>query len=423
MVQPTANEQLMLELVNRARLDPAGEAKRLGIKLNQGLSSGTITAAPKQPLAMDMDLLQAARGHSAWMLDHDVFSHTGAGGSDPGSRMADAGYHFTGNWIWGENISWFGTTGTLDLTSMIVNQYERLFDSPEHRENILLGAFRQIGIGQEKGVFDAGTKYHTSMVTQDFARSGSKVYVTGVMYDDKDGNDFYSVGEGDSHIRVKTHGHSTHTLSAGGYQIKAAKGFVKVTFDNDIAFKVATSHGNAKVDLVDGSILDSSASLKILKGVDHARLLGIGNNNLTGSNHGDWLEGNAGDNHLRGRGGADRLDGGKGRDTLIGSAGSDVLNGGEGNDRLDGGGGNNQLTGGGGHDTFIFKDGLAYDVVEDFQVGQDKLDFTDFFASAAQALAAAADDGSGHAVFDLGGGAHVELAGVSVSHLSVSDFI
>jgi hypothetical protein len=46
----TAAEQLQLELINRARLDPVAEAARLGIDLNEGLAAGTISAAAKQPL-------------------------------------------------------------------------------------------------------------------------------------------------------------------------------------------------------------------------------------------------------------------------------------------------------------------------------------------------------------------------------------
>ena len=47
----TAADQYILELVNRARLDPAGEAARLGIDLNEGLAAGTISATPKDPYA------------------------------------------------------------------------------------------------------------------------------------------------------------------------------------------------------------------------------------------------------------------------------------------------------------------------------------------------------------------------------------
>ncbi len=47
----TGYSQLLIELVNRARANPAGEAALYGINLNQGLPAGTITPTPKQPLA------------------------------------------------------------------------------------------------------------------------------------------------------------------------------------------------------------------------------------------------------------------------------------------------------------------------------------------------------------------------------------
>ncbi len=39
MTTMTEYEHLMLELVNRGRLDPLGEAARYGISLNQGVAS------------------------------------------------------------------------------------------------------------------------------------------------------------------------------------------------------------------------------------------------------------------------------------------------------------------------------------------------------------------------------------------------
>src|SRR4030095_5685138 len=102
-VAQNAYEQYMLELVNRARLDPAAEAALYGVNL------GTISATSKQPLAANDLLLVAAENHSQWMLDTDTFSHTGAGGSDPGDRMAAAGYTFTRGWGWGGNIARQGT--------------------------------------------------------------------------------------------------------------------------------------------------------------------------------------------------------------------------------------------------------------------------------------------------------------------------
>jgi uncharacterized protein YkwD len=147
MSEPTAAlDQYLIELINRARMDPAAEAARLGIDLNQGLSQGQITTAPKQPLAFDPNLTDSARGHSKWMLDKDVFSHTGVSGSDPGDRIEAAGYKLAGDWRWGENISWRGSAGTAeDQVESIKLQNDALFKSPGHRVNILQDDFREIG--------------------------------------------------------------------------------------------------------------------------------------------------------------------------------------------------------------------------------------------------------------------------------------
>src|SRR5688500_11676554 len=92
---PTANEVLLVELINRARANPAAEASRLGIALNEGVpAEDTISTAAKQPLAINPYITDAARKHSQWMIDNDTFSHTGAGGTSPHQRMANAGYSF-----------------------------------------------------------------------------------------------------------------------------------------------------------------------------------------------------------------------------------------------------------------------------------------------------------------------------------------
>src|SRR6056297_3419162 len=89
-----AQEQYFLELLNRARLDPASEAARQNIDLNRDLAAGTITTDAEQPLAANALLQLAAKDHSIWMLDADVFDHTGPNGSDPGDRILAAGYEF-----------------------------------------------------------------------------------------------------------------------------------------------------------------------------------------------------------------------------------------------------------------------------------------------------------------------------------------
>lgn len=64
--------------------------------------------------------------------------------------------------------------------------------------------------------------------------------------------------------------------------------------------------------------------------------------NVVGSNFGDTLRGDFGDNVLTGNGGKDVLIGFNGDDELLGGAGRDILNGGNGADVLDGGSGIDQ---------------------------------------------------------------------------------
>lgn len=90
----SAAEQLLIEMINRTRLDPLGEAALFGIDLNEGLSAFRLDGSARQVLAPNALLHDASDTHGAWMLATDTFSHTGAGGSSPGARMAEAGYDF-----------------------------------------------------------------------------------------------------------------------------------------------------------------------------------------------------------------------------------------------------------------------------------------------------------------------------------------
>lgn len=328
MAELTAHEQLLLELVNRARLDPAGEAVRYGIDLNQGLAAGTITATPKQVLAPNPTLATAAQNHSQWMLDSDVFSHTGEGGSDPDDRMRGAGYSFTGSWRWGENISWRGTSGTLNLTANIASHHEGLFKSAGHRQNIL-GDFREIGVGVRTGDYQG---YSASMATEDFAKSGTGQFVTGVAYFDANGDKFYSIGEGRGGVRMDARLQSSgavttvNTASAGGYAAKLASGAYELTFSGggiSAAMGIAVSLGtlNIKVDVVAADGLATNVSATLTGAGRSLTLLGIENVNGTGNGQANQIFGNKGANELNGAGGADTLSGGTGNDLFVVKAG------------------------------------------------------------------------------------------------------
>lgn len=215
----------MLELVNRSRADPLAEARRLGIDLNQGLVFGTISADPKPPLAFQPELIDAARTHSDWMLEQDVFSHDGVNGTTPGDRMRRAGYLFSGSWSWGENIAWMGSIGAIATAQAVAGEHDSLFRSPGHRVN-LCGDFDEIGIGARTGIFTRnGTGFQAVMTTQNFARSESTPgpLLVGVVYRDVDGDGAYSPGEGLPGVSVipDSGGYLAFTSGSGGYAVPA----------------------------------------------------------------------------------------------------------------------------------------------------------------------------------------------------------
>lgn len=322
MSDMTPQEQLMLELINRARMDPTGEAKRFGISLNEGVANGDkISKAPKQVLAGNDDLLEAANSHSDWMLDKDKFQHeeTGGGGTgkDPQDRMIAAGYNFNAPSASGENISFRGSSGPINETQMIIQQHEDLFvdkgvGGRGHRLNIL-GDFQEIGIGQQTGKFTTdGQTFNASMVTQDFARSGSSAFVTGVVYNDTTiDDDFFSVGEQVTGRTVSAGGGvNDQTGAGGGYELKFGAGGAKsIDFNlagGTVTVDVTLGATNIKVDVVNGTEVWTNATVTdVSANVTEIHLLGIGKANLAGADSGQAMFANAGLNTFEGNGGAD----------------------------------------------------------------------------------------------------------------------
>jgi len=120
---PTAEEQMILELINRARMDPTAEGNRLSTTNDPDITNeytqwGTPTRAEVKaafatypampPLAFNPKLIAAARAHSQDMIDHDYQGHTGSDGSTVNDRLHSAGYVATG-WS-GENVFASGTS-------------------------------------------------------------------------------------------------------------------------------------------------------------------------------------------------------------------------------------------------------------------------------------------------------------------------
>lgn len=436
----TAAEQYLIELINRARLDPTAEVARYGVGLNTGLNPGTIDGTSKQPLAYDPTLDASATGHSLWMLANDIFSHTGAGGSSPYQRAMAAG--FSGYGV-GENISWRGSTGSINANSLIGQQHGDLVVSAGHRVNIMSPTYTLIGVSQEVGVFTSGRNFNASMVTENFGRT-TQNYLTGVTFTDTDRDDFYSIGEATGGTSFTVGGRTVRSSDTGGYTalLPDTDGPIKVAgVVNGKKFSVLVDGDgeNIKLDLINGRYWASSADITLGGGIQVVRLLGaanlnatgnVANNDLIGNRGANVLNGLAGDDRLFGRLGYDTLYGADGNDTLMGEAGCDVLNGGGGNDVLNGGAdgdrllggiGDDMLIGGLGPDTFIFAPGAGDDVIADFsRAERDVLRFDDALWSnqrltAEEVVQRYASVEGGDVVFSFADGTSVRLDGVTTT--------
>ena len=357
-----AAEQLLIELVNRARLDPLGEAARYGIDLNAGLQPGTLDGSSKQVLAANDLLNDSAQAHSEWMLANNTFSHTGDGGSSPHQRMAAAGYSFAPPWSSGENIAWTGSTRMVAEIDALTQMHKNLFLSSGHRTNLLNDGFRDLGVASVLGAFkpQQTTYSYSYMLTENFAVSDAALFITGVVHSDSDGDDFYTPGEGVAGTVVSTLTLAAVSAEAGGYALAvpvgavSADGMAEVTVSTGRATLRMTldmADQNAKLDIVNGTAIRLSASAILHDGVQEATLLGWDNLSLTGGSGNETLTGNGGNNFLSGGDGNDMLHGGTGDDMLRGGDGADTIHGGLGNDNIGGGAGNDLIYGSAGSNT------------------------------------------------------------------------
>ncbi|MGB7413226.1 MAG: calcium-binding protein, partial [Thermosynechococcaceae cyanobacterium] len=125
----------------------------------------------------------------------------------------------------------------------------------------------------------------------------------------------------------------------------------------DTLFLQPSDNRNLLINVRGGFVGDSRVGGQNFTGFE--RIVGGGGN--------DTITGDAANNDLRGEAGNDFIEGGSGNDTLLGGAGNDTLIGGAGNDLV---------LGGAGQDRFVFQSiGQGLDILTDFSVVDDLLQF------------------------------------------------
>ena len=228
---PTAEEVLILEYINRMRADPVAERDILvpegqrpaGIPGNVDLEMfrkemGELK--PKPPLVFNLDLLKAARWHSYYMI-HNGLGHEEEAGKEgftgvrPSDRTKKAGYPGGA----AENAFRDPRDPAYSHLGFVVDWGKGgpggMQPGRGHRANIMSN-YREMGPG---AVPHSGK----ISVTHNFGNRKSVTrFAGGVMYIDRNHNDFYDIGEGVGDVTIIASGgkETIKSWNSGAYTME-----------------------------------------------------------------------------------------------------------------------------------------------------------------------------------------------------------
>ena len=244
-----------------------------------------------------------------------------------------------------------------------------------------------------------------------------------------DGNDLLNGGEGADTMDGGAGNDVYYISEAADLVVETGGGRDKVKSDIDYALGAT---------LEDLWLNEGSSALSATGNASNNVLVGNGNDNdilglegrdvLYGMSGNDTLDSGEGDDRLYAGSGNDLLRGGDGHDKLYGESGSNTLDGGAGNDQLSAGSGGDTLIGGTGNDIlagsigsdeFIFNAGDGVDTIENFEIGNDRLEFVDVDLATVQV-----DNHSWGATVSYGEGDSIIMRDLEGEYnLSVDDFL
>ena len=229
---PSGDEQLLLELMNRARADPSAEGVLLaGVQDRDILQSyayfkvdaAALPAAfagyaARPPLAMNARLMASARAHGLDLAVAGVQRHDGSDGSTFDGRITATGYDWSAV---GENVySW----SLNPFFAHVGFNADWGVPALDHRANIMnlapdVPTFREVGVS----VVPARVRkdFGPFVVTQDFGTpaDAGAAFLLGVVYTDGGHDNFYGRDEGLAGVTVTTDrgGYYAVTPAAGGF--------------------------------------------------------------------------------------------------------------------------------------------------------------------------------------------------------------
>lgn len=228
--EPTPEEVEILEHMNRFRADPSADADRIapggvrprGVPATVDIAMfiremREIPAAP--PLVFDLQALDSARKHSFYMV-HNGLGHnqqegkTGFTGRSFSDRMRAAGFKGSPG---GENCfaqardPWFSHVGFIvDWSNSPADG--GMQSGRGHRMNMARSRFNVVGAS-------AVPNGSAISVTHNFGSKRGR-FAGGVIFTDRNGNNFFDAGEGRGGVTIiASDGSQTTTWASGGYTL------------------------------------------------------------------------------------------------------------------------------------------------------------------------------------------------------------
>ncbi|MED5262556.1 MAG: hypothetical protein VX574_09195, partial [Myxococcota bacterium] len=278
---PTDDEQLLIYELNRARNDPPAWASETGLASENGGDGELATlqgVLPAPPLAVNEILVETARYRANDMATYNYFGPQSNDGRMPNEVVRDAGYDFP------DELQTSTDTRILLADFTGIEGFYVLFDDPVeilktllksefepnlYQRKLLLGiddpafaefypAFREVGAGYAfNGSADWDNYWVLHVGFQQDDVDALANFVTGVVFNDVNGNDRYDSGEGLSGVQVSVGAGGDVTNAAGGYAIEVEDGSHTVScsggsFAGNSAVNVNIEGKNVEVDFLSG---------------------------------------------------------------------------------------------------------------------------------------------------------------------------
>jgi hypothetical protein len=258
LLSASAEEQHLVYLLNRARHDPAAYQREVALTVDLS------TVAPRPPLAVNDHLMRSAGVRSDEMAQHDYLGHQSPVTGAWANRVArEQGYSLPAAWSNDNNYiesiaagDWFDSAEE-PLEALIVDQG---LPGADHRRHLLgVDAFyaenREIGVGCAAEAASTYGHYWTVHIAR---QENPGTFLTGVVYEDRNGDGRYDAGEGLAGVTVQANGLAARTNEAGGYSLAvSANGSYRVLASGPglavpVTGSVLVAGANVEVDIVSG---------------------------------------------------------------------------------------------------------------------------------------------------------------------------